>query len=114
SDPDDVRAFHRLLTDWERWRPGVPLVALSDDRRRLTEPIIRYVQHCEVETVFVLIPEVEPEHLWQRLLQNQRGAMLAHALRRHTDAVVCRMRFRIHDDNPTSESAATLVTISRP
>ncbi|MFC5827388.1 hypothetical protein [Nonomuraea insulae] len=45
--------------------------------------------------VFVLIAEVEPEHLWQRMLQNQRGAVLARALRRRTDAVVCRMRFRV-------------------
>lgn len=45
--------------------------------------------------VFVLIPEIEPEHPWQRILQNQRGAVLAQALRRRSDAVVCRMRFRM-------------------
>jgi hypothetical protein len=45
--------------------------------------------------VFVLIAEVEPDHIWQRILQNQRGAVLAHALRRRSDAVVCRLRFRI-------------------
>lgn len=64
--------------------------------------------------MFVLIPEVEPDHLWQRLLQNQRGAMLAHALRRDTNAVVCRMRFRIRDDDQTPvPPTPTLVTISR-
>lgn len=113
SDPDDVRDFNRLIADWERWNPGVPLIALTDDRRRLTDPIIQYVRHCELETVFVLIPEVEPDHVWQRLLQNQRGAMLAHALRRDTDAVVCRLRFRIHDTEPSAETAPTLVTITR-
>ncbi|MFI6087051.1 hypothetical protein [Streptomyces sp. NPDC051218] len=45
--------------------------------------------------VTVLIPEVEPAHVWQRLLQNQRGAVLAHAVRRDTDAVICRLRFRL-------------------
>lgn len=45
--------------------------------------------------VFVLIAEVEPEHAWQRMLQNRRGAVLARALRRRTGAVVCRMRFRV-------------------
>ncbi|MEV5960318.1 APC family permease [Kribbella sp. NPDC051952] len=113
SDPDDVRDFNKLIADWERWNPGVPLVALTDDRRRLTDPIVRYVKHLEIETVFVLIPEIEPEHLWQRLLQNQRGALLAHALRRHTNAVVCRMRFRIPDTDPATEVEPTLVTISR-
>ncbi len=45
--------------------------------------------------VTVLIPEAEPERLWQRLLQNQRGAVVAHAVRRETDAVSCRLRFRL-------------------
>ena len=108
-----MRDFNRLITDWERWNPGVPLVALTDDRRRVTDPIVRYIRHTEIATVFVLIPEVEPDHLWQRLLQNHRGAMLAHALRRDTNAVVCRLRFRIRDDTLEAESAATLVAISR-
>ncbi|GGT98871.1 hypothetical protein GCM10010256_68550 [Streptomyces coeruleorubidus] len=45
--------------------------------------------------VTLLIPETEPERLWQRLLQNQRGAVVAHAVRRETDAVICRLRFRL-------------------
>ncbi|MGW3645284.1 hypothetical protein [Streptomyces sp. NPDC000878] len=43
----------------------------------------------------MLIPETEPERLWQRLLQNQRGGVVAHAVRRETDAVICRLRFRL-------------------
>jgi hypothetical protein len=39
--------------------------------------------------------ETEPERLWPRLLQNQRGAVVAHAVRRETDAVICRLRFRL-------------------
>jgi amino acid transporter len=106
SDPDDVRNFVRLLDDWQRWQPEIPLIALYDERRRLTDPIVRYIRHTEIETVFVLIPEIEPEHLWQRILQNQRGAMLAHALRRDTDAIVCRFRFRIPDDEQSLASKA--------
>ena len=45
--------------------------------------------------VTVLIPETEPERLWQRLLQNQRGSVVAHAVRKETDAVICRLRFRL-------------------
>jgi hypothetical protein len=43
----------------------------------------------------VLVPEAEPAHVWQRILHNQRGAVVAHAVRRDTDAVICRMRFRL-------------------
>ncbi|KUN88142.1 hypothetical protein AQJ64_04190 [Streptomyces griseoruber] len=45
--------------------------------------------------VTVLIPATEPERLWQRLPQHQRGAVVAHAVRRETDAVICRLRFRL-------------------
>ncbi|MFC9689102.1 APC family permease [Kribbella sp. NPDC056951] len=113
TDPDDVAAFVRLLDDWERWRPGVPLIALYDERRRITAPIITYINHLDFDTVFVVIGEVEPEHLWQRILQNNRGGLLAHALRRDTDAVVCRLRFRIPDNDLDVETPPTLVSISR-
>ncbi|AYC36154.1 hypothetical protein DWG14_00362 [Streptomyces griseorubiginosus] len=62
-------------------------------------PIAAYVREVAAAEPFtrvtVLIPEAEPERLWQRLLQNQRGAVVAHAVRRETDAVICRLRFRL-------------------
>ncbi len=76
----------------------MPLVRLTSERRSLGRPIAAYVREVAAEPatrVTVLIPEAEPERLWQRLLQNQRGAVVAHAVRRETDAVICRLRFRL-------------------
>ncbi len=53
------------------------------------------VAHEPATQVTVLIPEAEPERLWQRLLRNQRGAVVAHAVRRESGAVICRLRFRL-------------------
>lgn len=98
-DPEDRAQMHSLERSWAAWDPGVPLVRLASERRSLGRPIAAYVR--EVATaepatqVTVLIPETEPERLWQRLLQNQRGAVAAHAVRRETDAVICRLRFRL-------------------
>ncbi|MEV5748763.1 APC family permease [Actinoallomurus sp. NPDC052308] len=92
EDPEDVKEF---IEAWERWAPDVNLTLISDAHRRLVEPVVDYVRSVDEPHVFVLIPEVEPAHAWQRVLQNQRGAVLAHALRRDTDAVVCRLRFRL-------------------
>lgn len=64
----------------------------------LVEPIVNYVRGVGEPRVFMLIPEAEPAYVWQRVLRNQRGAVLAHALRRDTDAVVCRFRFRLDDE----------------
>ncbi|MGW7274988.1 APC family permease [Streptomyces sp. NPDC054864] len=99
SDPDDRRATEALRRDWELWNPGVDLVELNSLTRSVGRPVSAYVQRIHTyhpaTRVTVLIPEVEPAHVWQRLLQNQRGSVLAHAVRRDTDAVICRLRFRL-------------------
>lgn len=95
THPEDEHAARDFLTAWEKWNPDVPLVQLYDQRRRLGQPLVDYLRDVPEKQVFVLIAEVEPEHVWQRILQNQRGAVLAHVLRRRTNAVICRLRFRI-------------------
>lgn len=47
------------------------------------------------ERVLLLIGEVAPDRLWQRALFNRRGAAVGRYAERHTDAVVCRLRFRL-------------------
>jgi hypothetical protein len=98
--PDDDGAARRFVELWERWQPDVELVQVHDAHRRLAEPLVEYLSSVPEAHVFVLIAEIEPEHPWQRFLQNQRGAVLAHALRKNTDTVVCRMRFRVGHPTP--------------
>ncbi|MFI9742557.1 APC family permease [Streptomyces sp. NPDC052494] len=98
-DAEDREATEALERDWALWDPGVPLVRLPSERRTLGRPITTYVhglQEAEPDTrITVLIPEAEPERLWQRPLRNRRGALVARAVRRDTDAVVCRLRFTV-------------------
>ncbi|MFE7093060.1 APC family permease [Streptomyces erythrochromogenes] len=100
--PEDRQVAEALRRDWELWKPGVELVELSSETRSLGRPLSAYVRklaqvHPDAQ-VTVLIPETEPARLWQRMLQNQRGSVVAHAVRRDTDAVICRLRFRITAD----------------
>ncbi|MER0445485.1 APC family permease [Streptomyces sp. Edi4] len=98
-DEEDRPQAEALRRDWERWSPGVELVELACEHRGLGRPVAAYVRRVHTyhprTRVTVLIPEVEPAHIWQRVLQNQRGAVLAHAVRRDTDAVICRLRLRL-------------------
>lgn len=98
-DPEDRAQLHALERSWAEWDPGVPLIRLTCESRSLGRPIAAYVREVATSEpatqITVLIPETEPERLWQRLLQNQRGAVVAHAVRRETDAVICRLRFRL-------------------
>lgn len=102
-DPEDRAQSHALERFWAECDPGVPLARLTCEHRSLGRPIAAYVREvgaAEPATqVTVLIPEAEaeaePDRLWQRLLQNQRGTVVAHAVRRGTDAAICRPRFRL-------------------
>ncbi|MGW7410874.1 APC family permease [Streptomyces sp. NPDC054863] len=98
-DPEDRAQTEALERDWALWNPGVPLIRIASERRTLGRPLASYANKLAADEpgtrITVLIPEVEPAHLWQRLLQNQRGAVVAHAVRRDTDAVICRLRFRL-------------------
>ncbi|MER5768214.1 amino acid permease [Streptomyces sp. NPDC001985] len=101
QDAEGRAESRALRRDWERWNPGVELVELNAEHRTIGRPVSEYVRRIHRyhpgTRVTVLIAEVEPRRLWQRLLQNQRGAVLAHAVRRDTDAVICRLRFRLPD-----------------
>lgn len=99
AEAEDRGAAESLRRDWELWNPGVDLVEISSRSRSVGRPVAAYVRELTERypgsRITVLIPETEPEHVWQRLLQNQRGAVVAHAVRRDTDAVICRLRFRL-------------------
>ncbi|MFD4522780.1 APC family permease [Streptomyces sp. NPDC058470] len=87
-----------LKESWERWDPGVRLDIIDSPKRSLVEPIVDYVQRAAEggRQIAVLIPEVEPLHRRYQILQNQRGLLLAAALRARTDVVVCVVPYRLH------------------
>ncbi|MGW7006652.1 hypothetical protein ACWGCW_28490 [Streptomyces sp. NPDC054933] len=99
--PEDreAKTADEVRDGWNAWHPSVPLTVLTSRTRSLTRPIVEYLRAVDAETehdrLVVLIPEMQLPRAWQRLLQNQRGAVLDRAIRRYTDAVICRLRFRI-------------------
>jgi hypothetical protein len=99
DDAHEASTADRLRAEWNAWHPNVPLTVLSTPTRSLTKPIIDHLRELDAldehDRLVVLIPEINPGRHWQRLLQNQRGAILDRAIRRHTDAVICRLRFRL-------------------
>ncbi|MER7686020.1 APC family permease [Streptomyces sp. NPDC097610] len=94
ADPAKVRI---LRESWDRWNPGVRLDVVDSPQRSLVEPIVDYVRRAEEggRQIAVLIPEVEPLHRRYQILQNQRGLLLAAALRARTDVVVCVVPYRL-------------------
>ncbi|MFF1895891.1 APC family permease [Streptomyces sp. NPDC058206] len=94
GDPAKARA---LEESWTRWDPGVRLDVIDSPQRSLVQPIVDYVQRAAEggRQIAVLIPEVEPLHRRYQILQNQRGLLLAAALRARTDVVVCVVPYRL-------------------
>ncbi|MHB1519455.1 MAG: APC family permease [Acidimicrobiales bacterium] len=96
---DDERA-DSLRSEWDRWNPGVRLVILRPHSRSVAAPMLDYLGSTEIRDrqVMVLIPEVEPRKWRHRLLQNQRGIVLANVLRRRTNVNVARVPYRLTED----------------
>ncbi|MGW3661812.1 APC family permease [Streptomyces sp. NPDC005141] len=94
GDPAKARS---LQESWARWDPGVRLDVIDSPQRSLVQPIVDYVQRAAQggRQIAVLIPEVEPRHRRYQILQNQRGLLLAAALRARTDVVVCVVPYRL-------------------
>ena len=100
-DPWEQEADATFHEQWKQWRPEVPLIRLRTSQRSLAKPLVSYLRSVEAEDKYhrltVLIPEVHPQHPWQALLHNQRGAILDRAIRRGTvNVVLCRLRFQVH------------------
>jgi amino acid transporter len=94
---DDDRA-DALRADWDRWDPGVELTILRPRTHSITTPMLDYINAPEIDDrpqVLVLIPELEPQKWRHKILQNQRGILLANALRRRSDVKVARMPYRL-------------------
>jgi amino acid transporter len=83
--------------EWDRWDPGVRLEILDSPHRSLVHPVVDYVQHAQRggQQVAVLIPEIQPRRWRYRILQNQRGLLLATVLRASTDVVICTIPYRL-------------------
>jgi amino acid transporter len=100
ADQEDEQADVDFRTQWTDWHPDVPLVTLTTHHRALGPPVIDYLRGLERDEksrrLVVLIPEVQPRRWWLRILFNQRGTVLEHAIRHGTSGVViCRLGFRL-------------------
>jgi len=60
-------------------------------------PIVDYVRQAQQGSrqVAVLILEIQPRRWRYRILQNQRGLLLATVLRASTDVVICTIPYRL-------------------
>jgi len=93
----ETRQGAAFRADWDRWNPGVRLDTLDSPHRSLVHPIVGYVQRAQQpgRKVAVLITEVQPRRWCYRILQSQRGLLLAAVLRASTDAVICTIPYRL-------------------
>lgn len=93
---DEPREGARFFKEWDAWHPDVAMTMVYSPHRELGSPVAQFIRdEYAGRRVVVLIAEIEPDHWWRRLLRNGRGSVIDRAVRRRTDAVVCRYRFRL-------------------
>jgi amino acid transporter len=107
DDTEDHDADTKLHDQWEQWHPGVRLVTLHTQQRSLGPPMVDYLRELSrtnrQDELVVLIPEMQAQRPWWRILHNQRGFVIEQAIQRGApDVVICRLRYRV--DLISSES----------
>jgi hypothetical protein len=95
----DEEESERIRHDWERWKCVVPIEVLIDPHRSLVRTVLQRVDEIETKDtiVTVLIAEIQPHKRRHEILHNQRGALLAAALKRRADVVIATLSFHLHD-----------------
>jgi hypothetical protein len=111
ADPEAREFEHKLRDEWDQWHPGVPLVTLHSTERSLGQPIVDYLtgleDRADHDQLVVLIPEVQANRPWRRVLHNQRGFVLEQAINHGTkNVVVCRLRYRLAAVSALDDPAA--------
>ena len=94
----DPAETQRLTEEWNQWDPGVDLRVLPSPNRNVVPPVMALVrsQLQQGRHVTVLLGQVEPRRRRYRILHNQRGLLLAAALRIRTDAIVATLVMRMN------------------
>jgi amino acid transporter len=95
----DEEEYARIEREWQRWSCAVPLEVLIDPHRSLVRSVLRRLDSIDQKdaTVTVLIPEIVPRKRRHEILHNQRGALLAAALKRRADVVIATLPFHPRD-----------------
>lgn len=89
----------RLVEQWSRILPNVPLIVLESPYRSINQSILSYIrsvnrEHGE-EMVTVIIPEFMTEKWYHKFLHNQSAILLYAALRRERGIVVTSVRYHL-------------------
>lgn len=102
SQPIAIRVClaHESTTDftrrWQARHPNSRLIVIEDTENSVGNTLARYIRtHFPHRETFVVVATIDPATRWHRFLPSQRTDEIAHALRKHTEAVVCQIPVRI-------------------
>jgi len=86
-----------LVTNWDRFGLGIPLVVLQTPYRSLLEPLTEYIdrvlQEDGFDSVTLVLPEFVVSHWWEQFLHNQTALQLQVALHNKPGLVVANFRY---------------------
>ena len=93
---DEVEREAELERAWNEWNSGVRLVTLRSQYHSVVRPIVRFInafEHREhdYDHIIVLIPVIQPDRWYQRVLHNQLDLVLSSALRDRPELAVTRL-----------------------
>ena len=93
---EEARRFHQY---WRAWGDHVPLEVVVSPYRATLAPLANYIEalHHQAPTITltVVVPELVPEHRWQRPLHNRIAQRLRKMLSRSPGIVITSVPFHL-------------------
>ncbi len=102
----DCRAVHitinpesvpKMVEEWEKHAPDIPLVILESSYRSLVEPLMEYIDEAVGERpnhfLTVIVPQAVPKHWWQGILHNNAAIPIKMALASRKNVVITNLRY---------------------
>ena len=88
----DQRDTEHVVTEWDAWDIGVPLVVVPSPYRSILKPLVEYVENLRMvtpgELVTVVVPEIVPRRWWEHLLHNKTALYIRTAFLFKANVVV--------------------------
>ncbi len=91
------KALPEVMHQWETFGGDVPLVVLKSPYRSLIQPVLDYIDKLQEEkpdhVVTVIVPEAIAHRWYHKVLQENVGHQLKHALGQRKNVVVTNVRY---------------------
>jgi hypothetical protein len=97
----DDESIAKMERKWEKWNPGIRLVAIKSSYRSIIGPLRKFIDTVQwkkgkEDHITVVIPQFVTKHWWENILHNQTSLLIRAYLINYKDVIVTTVPFHLN------------------